>query len=310
MKKSIFQEADFYGASRLVFGTGPLPLCYRASWMHGLGPVIFRNDIDCNVLLHFIEKNLPLHLVNNRDVRNLLCDQGFNAIDVGMPILYTSPFESDDFIRIYQRIFLPAHVVVKKDREQEYQQWINLVRKYGCDAICLPAADFKNCKDNNITFANAQILEGAHASDVNSLERIARYFRTSHEMITNSSGSHIVYATALGANVPIIPELGARAKELRRNSLSQQPVLSSVPRASKATFKDHMRKSVVEDVVKLWGSKDDNAKRQYSDYLIGTESKKSKQNIRALLSPESKTEAMHIFAYLVIAKLKYRIFKL
>lgn len=309
MQKKIFQEADFYGASHLVFGSEPLPICYRASWMHGLGPVFFRDSTDCDVLLHFIEKNLPLHLVNNTHTKKLLCSHGFDAIDVGMPILYTSSFESDNFTRTNQRIFFPAHVIIKKDRRQEYQQWINLVKKYGCDAICLPATDYEFCRNNNIRFGGAKMFEGGQASDMNSLDRVARHFRSSYEMITNSSGSHIVYATALGVNVPMIPELDARAKELRRNTLSQQPVISSIPKTKVSSFKKHMSKSVVEDVVKLWSSKDDNAKRQYSDYLIGVESKKSKKTIREYLSPKSKAEAIHIAAYLVTAKLKYRIFK-
>ena len=41
MRKILFQEADFYGASKLIFGNNSsLPICYKATWMHGLSPIL------------------------------------------------------------------------------------------------------------------------------------------------------------------------------------------------------------------------------------------------------------------------------
>ena len=85
----LFQEAHFYGASNLVYREQKMPTCFRSSWMHGLGPVMFREQTDPKIILHHQERNLPTHLVNNKKTADLLNSSGFDAVATGMPIIYS-----------------------------------------------------------------------------------------------------------------------------------------------------------------------------------------------------------------------------
>lgn len=306
-KRLLYQEADFYGASRLIFKESQRPLCYKASWMHGLGPVFFRNDSKSEVILHYYEAKLPLHLVNNLDTQERLQLEGINARAVGMPIIYTNAYDQDDTVKRYQRLFMPSHTLAKKDRSAEFQEWRQLMDKYGCDAICLAASDYEFVTENKVDLGNVTILKGAHAGDDTSLERIANHFRCSHELISNSSGSHVVYATALGVNVPIIPEFLERAKILRARSDSQVHMTSSVPKAKLNAFKQHMKKCVVENVADLWGSNDTLAKIEYSNYLLGVDCKESHLVVQKLLQPDSTVQAFRILQTLFRNKLMHRL---
>ena len=91
MGSLLFQSADFYGASKIIFGNGRRPSVYKASWMHGLGNII-ANNFDKKIFIHFDEYSLPIHLVNNDDSLNALQQQGLESISVGVPYIYTDTY--------------------------------------------------------------------------------------------------------------------------------------------------------------------------------------------------------------------------
>jgi len=301
-RKFLFQEAHFYGASDLIYNQLKMPICFRSSWMHGLGPVMFREHSDPKVILHHGERNLPTHLVNNEKTAALLNRAGFEAIATGMPIIYSENFKPKEKKSI-NRLFMPAHIIRTKNFYERMNSWRLLIKKYNCDSICLSGSDYELAINKKIIFKNCKILNGAKPSDPDSLNRIASYFSSTSELITDSGGSHIPYATALGVNVPIIKELSERAELLRRSKDSTSAVMNSVPKNLRANFLRHMSHSVIGDVINLWGSKDDCAKYQFSLSLVGANCKKELSEMRNLLNPRGFFEELNIVKELSFRKI-------
>ncbi len=298
----LFQEAHFYGASNLVYREQKMPTCFRSSWMHGLGPVMFREQTDPKIILHHQERNLPTHLVNNKKTADLLNSSGFDAVATGMPIIYSQYFKNNNKKNI-NRLFMPAHIIRSENSIERLNSWLSMVNKYGCDSICLSGSDYYLAIKHKVIFKDCKILKGANPSDPESLNRIASYFSKTSELITDSGGSHIPYATALGVNVPVIKELSERAKFLRESPGSTKIVINSVPKSIKANFRQHMSHNVIGDVINLWGSKDDSAKYHFSLNLIGVSCKKELAEMRSLLNPEGFFEVLKIVKELSFRKI-------
>ena len=121
MKKYLFQVADFYGASNLIFGYGRRPPCLRATWCHGLGFALKKN-FDKRFVLHYNETHLPIHLVNNTETANNLADQNINAIAVGMPYVYTKNYNSKKNNTSFKRVYFPRHSI-GDNQKSEYLRW-------------------------------------------------------------------------------------------------------------------------------------------------------------------------------------------
>ena len=299
MGRVVFQEADFYGAASLIFGSSTKPACFSATWMHGLGPVFFRKRIDPNVLIHFDEFALPIHLGNNRWTQSRLEEYGIQSKAVGMPILYADNFNLTKQ-RDIQRLYMPAHIIGKSRAMERIQKWSSMLNKYGCDAICLSKTDFDFIKKRNIDLGNVKILEGAHPKNEQSLENMCSYFNSCWELITDSSGSHIPYATAMGVHIPITEEL-CKSGEAKSN------VLSTIPIDLRSNFEKHMRFNPLQAVIKFWGSSDNQAKIEYSQSLLGLECVKEKEEIKGLLAPASPVAGIKSLQSVVIKKIKRKL---
>ena len=131
---------------------------------------------------------------------------------------------------------MPAHIIRTKNFYERMKSWRLLIKKYNCDSICLSGSDYELAISNKVIFKNCKILKGANPSDSNSLNRIASYFSSTSELITDSGGSHIPYATAPLEYVPIIKELSERAELLRKSKESTSAVINSVPKTLELIF--------------------------------------------------------------------------
>ena len=210
MKKILFQEADFYGASKLIFGDRSLPICYQATWMHGVSPV-FWETVNCNLLIHNNERNLPIHLVNNEKTVKLLDNEDIKSIAVGMPYIYTKAHSENKRNKtLFRKVFMPSHSIFG-NQELEYSKWRVIIKKYDCDAVCLGGDDYSNVINKKVNLGNVKIIKGAYSSDNSSLTRMSEMFYSSSEMITNVSGSHLVYAAASGVKVKVIDEIDRKS---------------------------------------------------------------------------------------------------
>ena len=190
-RKILFQEADFYGASNLVFQEENLPCCYKASWMHGLGPVLFRDKTSSSVLLHYYERDLPIHLVNNSSTVDLLQLEGVDSVAVGMPFIYTDAYSSCNIRRVYKRLFMPSHRIGGKSQKEEYADWLSIIKKYGCDSICVGLNDYKYIKKNNVQFEGVEVLMGAYSADMDSLERVSLMLKSTYQYQHSKDSHHL-----------------------------------------------------------------------------------------------------------------------
>tara|TARA_B100000900_G_scaffold174771_1_gene148278 strand:+ start:912 stop:1826 length:915 start_codon:yes stop_codon:yes gene_type:complete len=302
MRKIIFQEADFYGASKLVFNDSKIPLCYKASWMHGLG-FIFHENINSRILIHYNEDFLPFHLVNNNDSSSILKKDGIKSIPVGMPFIYTKTFEKKKSIhKKYKRIFMPRHIVSKSKFIESFESWKRIVSKYSCDAICLAGLEYRMFKEQKIDFGrNISVLRGASAGDDSSLERVAQMFSSSHEIICDSIGSHLIYAGSCGASVRIIDEIYQLPK------YSDQ-IIKNAPKKIKESFKSYYSSNILDNIESsIWASGNDNEIEEFSNYVLGIDHKKSSTEIQKFLIPDNWRQTISIIYNLIKMKLVNRI---
>ena len=298
MRKFLFQEADFYGASKLIFGKNKLPLCYKSTWTHGLGFAL-KNNYSLEIVQHFNEKNLPLHLVNNEETVSHFDNQKLNSIAVGMPIIYTKNFIEKSKSLFYRRLFVPKHSLNKSGNIDNLERLKKIINKYNCDSICLTANDFNFFKRKKYYFGNVKIIKGAYAGDDTSLERISKIFLSTKEMVTDNVGSHIPYASACGAKIRILDE----GYEISSSSISDR--LKSIPKSQKKIFQDYWgnRKKVVEEYLSsIWVRGNDLEKKEYSEYLLGIKHRKKIDVVREYLMPINFKQKIHIFSSILIKK--------
>ena len=267
----------FYGAANLIFPNEDGPICFKATWMHGLGPPL-KNFYHKSVLIHYDETFLPLHLVNNLTTKDQLLDQGVDSIAVGMPIIYTKSFTSNNHTRKFKRVYFPAHSTAHQDK-YNFDRYIENLRKYDCDAISLTGLDYKRLINEDINLQNQIILRGASSADGESLERVAESFFSTDEIITDFPGSHIVYAAACGVKVRFTDDIIDNCRQPSHNNYR------TIPKRLHHLFKrmndpTHFITSFSSSV---WCNGNDHEKKEYAEYLLGIEFKKDVNQIKKII---------------------------
>lgn len=306
MKKILFQEADFYGASKLIYGKKRLPFCYRATWMHGISP-IFRKMPSSDLLIHYNEKHMPIHLVNNNETVKILKDQGLNSIAIGMPYIYTKAHSENNKKKIlFEKIFMPPHSIIK-NQEVDYSKWKIILNKYKCDAICLAWNDYYTVINKKIDFGDVKIIKGAHSSDDSSLTRMSEMFYNTNEMITNTSGSHLVYAAASNVKVKVIDEI-FESKNLNLLNNYGQKIINTFPKKYRKKTAKHIESDTgTEEIISRWNSKTQKEAAVYANFLIGTNHKKDPKIVKNYLTATNKIEEITIASHLLYNKIKNKL---
>ena len=306
MRKILFQEADFYGASKLIFGDKPLPICYKATWMHGISPV-FRESASSDILIHYNERHLPIHLVNNEKTVKLLDNEDIKSIAVGMPYIYTKAHSENKRNKIlFRKVFMPPHSILG-NQEFEYAKWRVIVKKYDCDAICLGGSDYSNVINKRINLGNVKIIKGAYASDNSSLTRMSNMFYSSSEMITNVSGSHLTYAAASGVKVKVIDEIYELRDEMHLNNDGLK-IMNTYPEKYQKSFAEHIAAEEETDkIVSRWNSKGSKEVEEYANYLLGTEHRKEPKIIADYLTVNNKMKKIGIISHLLFNKISNKL---
>ncbi|WP_415303503.1 hypothetical protein [Candidatus Pelagibacter sp. Uisw_090] len=308
LKKILVQEADFYGASKLIFGKKSLPICYNATWMHGIAPVVRGSGkVKSDILLHSQERHLPIHLVNNEDTVKYLEKEDIKSIAVGMPYIYTKAHTENKRNKIlFKKVFMPPHSIVTK-QETDYHKWKTIVKKYDCDAICIGGNDYSNVINKKINFDNVKILKGAHSKDLNSLTRISEIFYSTSEMITNVSGSHLVYAAASGVKVKVIDEIHELYEDRFNNNYGLK-ILKMIPKKYKKSFEKHYARYInADDIVSAWNFKDSKELELHANYLLGTQCRKEIKIIEEYLTVNNKIKEIIFASYLLFNKVNQKL---
>jgi hypothetical protein len=309
MRKILFQEADFYGASKLIFGDRPLPICYQATWMHGISPV-FRKVVSGDVLINYQERHLPIHLVNNEETVKNLDSEGIKSIAVGMPYIYTKAHSENKRNKIlFRKVFMPPHSILS-NQELDYSKWRTIIKKYDCDAICIGGCDYINVINNKINFGGAKVLKGADSVDNSSLTRLSQMFYSSSEMITNCQGSHLVYAAASGVKVKVIDEI----YELHEEHLQNNHVLKLMklyPKKYRKSFERyHATFREPDEIASTWNSKNIKEQDKYANYLLGTEYRKESKIIEDYLTVNNTMKKIGFASHLLFNKISNKLVKI
>ena len=292
------QEAEFYGASSLVFKEKK-PFLYRASWVHGLGHM-FSNFQDSHTILHHDEKFLPLHLVNTENIRNLLLQENYNSVAIGSPFIYNNYIDDTTISRSINRLFIPPHSIENLNTKKSYSGWISFAVKNNCDAICVSEKDFSAF--SNINPKNVKIICGASIKNEKSLNKIAILFKRSKEIISSALGSHLAYAAICGAKVRLvlpdsIPEANIPGTEFYNN------YIDNFPKESKDSIIKFLARSHAHNIDKtIWFRGNNNEILEYSRFICGVNCKKKKDEINLLLRPKNLAESLYIYRRLLANK--------
>ncbi len=295
MKNYLFQEADFYGASSLIFGEKKRPIVFKATWMHGLGPVL-RNRYLKNVIVHYNETHLPLHLVNNDKTVEQLADQKIDAIAVGMPYIYTKTFlQQKRGNTVYKRIYFPPHSIGFSQKSR-YKRWKNIIAKYNCDAISLTDIDYYHLKKSNYDLGDVNIIFGAKSDDKSSLERMALTFFSTKEIITDTRSSHLAYAAASGVKVRVISEVEEKQQSIPRTKYIPKKY------AKDFQYENNLEKHHEKITESVFMTGNDNEIKEYSEYVLGIDSRRSIDEMKSYLTPLNRIQVLNIVSLLLINK--------
>lgn len=152
-----------------------------------------------------------LHVCFNKHQKKILQDHGFeNVIAGGAPFLYADKaLQSRRFQRKKESLLImPAHTLSHIGKPTFYSDFLELcleeVRtKFKETAMCIHQESF--CPET-LAFSKAnqiKLIRGARYDDSFSLLNQVRLFRTYEYMITNSMGSHVIYALYSGCKVKV-----------------------------------------------------------------------------------------------------------
>jgi FkbM family methyltransferase len=132
---------------------------------------------------------------------------GINAKGIGLPIVYLPE-------RTYRRrmgsiLVMPVHSLdYTRHRWQTntfVQEAVKLRARFDDVVVCVHPSCIKNGYwVNEFRAAGFCVVEGAHDSDVNALERVRALMSQFEYVTTNGYGSHIAYAAAFGAKISVI----------------------------------------------------------------------------------------------------------
>lgn len=289
-KKAIWQEADFYGASDLIFGSHSKPLVYRASWMHGMG-YSFSGILHKESFIHPDEVNLPIHLVNNDDSFHFLKNQKISSIAVGMPFIYAFEQNVKNAQRNLGDIFIPEHDITKTT-ENNFKEYIFLCKKYKCSKLLLMSNDFYKAKELEFDFKDIELVRGANVAENQSLKRIADIFLNSRRIFSNAFGSHLFYASMAGCEVILVDEITDNYSTKK----NQQRISNYKNNISNNLYKKYIDNPFPLDELlsSIWVKGNKSEIKEYSEYMLGLNHKKSISEIKTLLTPRSNYETYKV----------------
>jgi hypothetical protein len=157
-----------------------------------------------------------------------LRENGYSAKAIGLPIAYLPDLK-------YQRkpnslLVMPTHSLDYTEHSWKFEEYARQIFeiKKDVDAVwaCIHTSCIKNGYwVNQFLECGIPIIEGVHANDRNSLERIRALASQFEFITTNGFGSHIAYGSAFGAKVSIF----GKFSEFRTEDYSNCPFFQTYP---------------------------------------------------------------------------------
>lgn len=200
-------EADYYGASRLIENALHLPFkpkCF-SGWKHGW---LF-NDLTYEEQIIGAKKEYSQYLVAKKEHQSFLHSKGIKAYAVGMPFVYVDKVDTMKVKRYANSLLvMPPHSLPYTTHswdEANYAKQISELKKdFELIVVCL----HHSCVQKRLwidVFTQYGIpwIIGADSKDKNALIRMRRLFLSFEYMTTNTIGSHVVYAAYCKCKVSI-----------------------------------------------------------------------------------------------------------
>lgn len=206
-------ESDFYGASflinRLLKNSLPRPLITK-TLKHGWIPN--RMVSHPKQIIHWGDEN-DLHLCFNNKQKQFLKSKSYkNVHAIGAPFLYAYKLLEDEEISRESSsvLIMPAHTLKHVGGNTFYQNFfidsINEASKVFARKIKVCIHQESECKESDHFFKirNIEVIKGARYDDSLTLLSQVKLFRRAEYLLTNSIGSHVLYALYCGCKVKII----------------------------------------------------------------------------------------------------------
>lgn len=198
-----------YGAGKVAgayCGLNHIPTEIEGGWMHGwlaefrfVSPLIAYEDCLSN-------PKQQTTWTASREHEHFLKQSGYKGRAIGLPFVYLPE-------KTYERrkgslLVMPVHSMEytrHRFKFAEFVEAIDSIRNcFETVAVCIYPACIKNGYwVDDFKKRGYPIIEGAHALDRNSLERVRALMSQFESVTTNSFGSCIAYAAAFGAKVSI-----------------------------------------------------------------------------------------------------------
>jgi hypothetical protein len=257
-------EVEYYGAYRqlcahLKVPGVPYPLRKRINWQHGWVPDhLQEGSSDPFITVQHLKWDDPdrFNLVARKSEEKRLHDFGVpNAMAVGLPIVYTPK-------RVFSRmkgslLVMPGHsldYISQQTREEEYVNFLDSIRN---DFTSVTVCVHPSCERNGYwikTFRSRgyRTVTGAEIKDMDSFSLLQRYFSEHEFCTTNTTGSHVIYASLFGCKVSVIgPEPILSLEDLENSmnwsgSSDKSGLLHTYDRMAVSIFKMHYPQFFVE----------------------------------------------------------------
>ena len=219
-----------YGAGKVASShsnLGKIPAAFYGVWAHGWTPDFFC-DIDPHYAFGDSLKKNQTSFVGTKCLERYLRKNDYPAKAIGLPIAYLPD-------RKYKRkpnslLVMPTHSLDYTKHSWKFEEYARQIFEIKNDFAEVWACVHTSCIKNGYWVnqfleCGIPVIEGAHATDRNSLERIRALASQFEFITTNGFGSHIAYGSAFGAKVYIF----GKFSEFRTEDYSNCPFFQTHP---------------------------------------------------------------------------------
>lgn len=226
-------DIDYYGASSVIASQIGMscPSPSLAIWKHGWRFTPIRDVAQLTGTQVSAER---MYLMNNDTESSLLRFCGFRSEPIGLPFLYALREPHTAALRVPGSILvMPMHGTTHTQINSQDSIFIDSIASLTKHASCVVACVSGMCvlkgewigmlEDRGIPW-----LTGAWVFDANGLRRMRAILQVFDYVLTNSFGSHVLYAAACGCKVACDLELALLAQSIPQ-LLANEPLYQYKP---------------------------------------------------------------------------------
>lgn len=295
-KINVRNEADFYGASKLIaenIGLKQAPKSF-ASWSHG----VTYCDLKYTEQIIWNKGWVKNRLVANDKIQSFLSNSEVDKVKaVGMPIVYVPSLNITR--RQNSVLIMLAHSLPYTKVDHDLTSVIALCKKLKDDGCYVCFCIHMDCflqgtvtselEENNIDW-----FVGASPSDANSLQRMRNIFEYFDTVGSNAIGSHFYYAQLFGAKFFFINPFFEYSTEIMKNDINYKNKSELLKHNLKESSRSVIEKKFSNYFVDYKSAICDQA---LAEQKCGTNNKLNPEELAKLLGWNVKDQILSPFAY-------------